>query len=120
MQQHWISALRWVSACNYAFSALVQVQFGGTSVSCADGLNPSMVATLQRLMPNTGMLRSTAVQNMLMHPGKDCVMDLTAVLDYFGITYPIWGYVIALLLYLLLVHAMTIAALLMLARKERR
>jgi len=55
-----------------------------------------------------------------MRPGPSCVMDLEAVLDYFGIRSEIWVYGMALVLYLLVVHAMTFVGLCMLARKERR
>lgn len=120
MQQSWLSALRYVSACNFAFSALLRNQFGGTVVSCASGFPPELVSTLQALMPRTALLRSKAVEKMLTHPGDDCVMDLNAVLDYFGVSQPVWVYGLAILAYLLVVHAATFCGLLMLAKKERR
>ncbi|GBF91578.1 hypothetical protein Rsub_04318 [Raphidocelis subcapitata] len=120
MAQHWVSGLRWLSAANYAFSALLANQFRGTAVSCRQGLNPELVGFLESLMPNARLLRTSAVQSMLLRPGDDCVLNLNAVLDYFGTTRPLWVYSLALVCYLLGVHALTFWGLLRLARKERR
>ncbi|KAI8475784.1 MAG: hypothetical protein J3K34DRAFT_517194 [Monoraphidium minutum] len=124
MEQSWLSGLRWVSATNYAFSAYMRNQFQGSTVSCAVGLDPDLVQTLQQtlqsLMPNTSMLRSSAVERMLLRPGPDCIMNLDAILDYFGVNYEVWVYAIALLVYLLVIHGLTFWGLLRLASKERR
>jgi hypothetical protein len=102
------------------FSALLVNQFGGTYVSCAAGLSPQLVGLLQSLLPNTALMRSAAVKSILTHPGDDCVLNLSAILDYYGSTSPVWVYGLVLLLYLLIVHALTLCGLLSLARKERR
>lgn len=111
---------RWLSAANYTFSALLVNQFRGTQVSCSQGLNPELVGFLQSLMPNSKMLRSTAVEGMLLRPGQDCILNLDAILDYFGTTRPLWVYTLALVCYLLGFHALTFWGLLRLMRKERR
>ncbi len=111
---------RWISACGYAFAAVIRNQFQDTAFSCADGLNPSLVKTMQQLMPSSALLRSSAVERMLLRPGDDCVMDMNAVTSYFGINQEVWVYALALVAYLMVVHAMTFVGLLMLARKERR
>lgn len=71
-------------------------------------------------MPNTQLLRTRAVENMLLHPGDDCVLDLDAVLVYFGVNYEVWVYALAILVYLLVIHGLSFWGLLRLASKERR
>lgn len=121
MQMQWLSQLRWVSSMNYSFAAFMRNQFGGVAASCASGMPDELVGTIQRLMPNTRLLRTPAVRNMLVSPGPDCVLNLDAVLDYFGVnSSPLWVYVLALVAYLAVVHVLSYLALRQLARKERR
>lgn len=47
-------------------------------------------------------------------------MDMDAALSYYGMTQPTWTYLLALVMYLMVVHASTFLGLLLLARKERR
>jgi hypothetical protein len=120
MQQHWISHLRWISACNFYFAALLKNQFEGTYVSCAAGLNPSLLSMLRRLMPTSALIRSPVAARALTQPGPDCVLDLGAVLEYFDVRQPMWVYGLSLAAYLLILHGLTFWALMALARKERR
>ena len=106
---------------NYAFAAFMRNQFSGVVVSCAAGMSPELAGTVQRLMPNTRLLSSPVVRNMLVSPGPDCVLDLESILDYLGVnSSPLWVYIVALVAYLGVVHALSYLALLQLARKERR
>jgi hypothetical protein len=71
-------------------------------------------------MPRTRLLSTPAVERMFLAPGADCVLDLDAVLRYWGVSSPVWVYALAILAYLMVVHALSVWALLSLARKERR
>jgi hypothetical protein len=71
-------------------------------------------------MPRTKLLRTPAVERMLVQPGADCIMSLDAVLAYFDVTWPVWGYALSLVIYLLIVHGLTFIGLCRLAYKERR
>jgi hypothetical protein len=102
------------------FGALLKIQFEGTYVSCASGLSPQLITLLQSLMPNTRLVRSPAVKQLLTHPGDECVLNLSAVLDYYGATLPVWAYGLILVMYLMTVYGLTLFGLLSLARKERR
>jgi hypothetical protein len=81
---------------------------------------PDLVATLKLLLPTASPARVRAATAALENPGPDCRMDFDAVLDYFRLDWPVWGYLVALLLYAAAVHGATYLALLLLARKERR
>lgn len=81
---------------------------------------PFLCPLLQSLMPRTKLLRTPAVERMLVQPGADCIMSLDAVLAYFDVTWPVWGYALSLVIYLLIVHGLTFIGLCRLAYKERR
>jgi hypothetical protein len=104
----------------YAFSALLRAEFQGASASCAAGLAPDLIATLKALVPTAPASRVQLAVRTLEKPGPDCRMDFDAVLGYFDLEWATWGYVTALLVYLIIVHAASYLALLLLARKERR
>jgi len=66
------------------------------------------------------MVKSAAVQRMATQPGKNCVVSLDAVLDYFDVRHSAAVYIAILCLYLGVMHLITYGALIVLAKKERR
>lgn len=121
MRHKWLSAFRYVSAVNFAYSAYLKAEFGGATFGCAGGLvQGDFIQTIRALLPATPQLRGSMVERALTSPGEGCVMEADAVLGYFGMTSPSWVYLLGLLAYLLVVHVGTFCGLLLLARKERR
>jgi hypothetical protein len=99
----------------------MRAEFQGGYLPCdSGGLSPEVVRGLQKLLPATPALRSGALMQMATRPNKACVIDMEAVLDYFGISMAPASYLSILVLYLWVMHVITYAALLFLARKERR
>jgi hypothetical protein len=109
-----------LSAANYAYSAVLRAEFSSGYLSCEGGLGPGLIKGLQTLLPATAALRSTAVLQMAARAGTGCVVDLEAVLDYFDVTLSAGSYIAVLALYLWVMHVITYGALLLLARRERR
>ncbi|GBF93870.1 ABC transporter G family [Raphidocelis subcapitata] len=120
MAHGWLRALRFLSAANYAFSAVLRAEFGSGFLSCDGGLSPDLIRGLQTLLPATPALRSSAVLQMAARAGSGCVVDLEAVLDYFDVRLSMVSYIAVLALYLWVMHVITYAALLLLAKRERR
>jgi hypothetical protein len=98
----------------------MRAELEGATLSCASGIAPDLVGTLQALLPATPLLRSSAVTRMAAAPGKGCVVNLDAVLDYFDVRHSAVVYIAILMLYLGVMHVLTYGALLLLAKKERR
>lgn len=120
MTNGWLSFLKYTSAVNFAYGAVMKAEFGGASLSCAGGIPEDLIGTLRSLLPDNKLLRMPAVLKMASSPGPDCRMRMGAVLDYFDVGMPTAAYIGALLLHLAAMHAATFAGLLLLARKERR
>lgn len=116
----WLSLLRYLSALYYAFEGLSQIEFGGARFDCSKGIDPTGVTFLKQLMPNSKFLSMSAVTNALVNPGKDCVADTDALLHYYNFTRPFGATFGVLLLYWAAVHAATYAAMVLVARRERR
>ncbi|GBF91998.1 ABC transporter G family [Raphidocelis subcapitata] len=121
MVVRWLPPLRWLSALNYAYPLYVDAEFRGASFPCSGGLvKPGTAATLSSLLPATPALRSGALTAALTARAPGCVAAGDAVLDYFGVTLPVWAYFLALIAYLAAAHVATYCGLLLLARRERR
>jgi hypothetical protein len=96
------------------------VEFGGVRLTCAKGLDPGGVKFLRELLPNTRLLGLRVVQSGLANPGPDCVADASAVLDYFNFGRA-YGATLGILTgYWLGTHLLTYAAMVAVARRERR
>ncbi|KAI8470836.1 MAG: hypothetical protein J3K34DRAFT_521019 [Monoraphidium minutum] len=120
MANGWLAPLRYVSAVNFAYAALLKAEFGGADMGCAGGLPPDMLAATQALLPDNPTVHGTMFTRMVGRPGAGCRMELDAVLSYFGIGAPAAVYLAALLAHLVFMHAATYCGLLRLARRERR
>ena len=96
-------------------------EFSGGYLSCAAGVSPEAAALLPALLPATPLARSGAVAAVARAPGAGCVVNLDAVLDYFGdAPRGNEAYLGRMALYLFVLHAATYGGLLLLARRERR
>jgi hypothetical protein len=111
---------RYLSALYYAYEGLAVVEFAGVRVPCSRGLDPAGATFLRELLPNTKLLRLKVVQSALERPGADCVADASAVLDYFGFARGFNASLGILAGYLLVAHVATYAAMVLVARRERR
>jgi hypothetical protein len=74
----------------------------------------------RELLPNNRMLQLRPVAAALRSPGKDCILDLGPVLEYFEFSRGFYESFIILLGYYLITHVGTFAAMLIVARRERR
>lgn len=59
-------------------------------------------------------------QELLMSPPPNCVLDTSAVLSFFSVAWPWWGYAIALGIYLVVAHALSFLAVVLLSGREKR
>jgi hypothetical protein len=116
----WLTHLKWLSAVYYAFEGMAIVEFAGVRLPCGGGLDPSGIAFLRQLLPNTRLLGLSSVQRGLARPGPDCVADAGAVLEYLGFSRGFRSTLTILVGYWLVAHVLTYLALLRVARKERR
>lgn len=60
----------------FAFEGYTTAEFAGDTFSCAGGLAPDLTAYIPALLPNTTVIASPIVRNVLTNPGPDCVVDL--------------------------------------------
>lgn len=67
---------RYISAMGFAFEGYLTTEFAGGTFSCAGGLAPELTAYIPVLLPNTTVIASPLVRNILINPGADCVVDL--------------------------------------------
>jgi hypothetical protein len=104
----------------YAFEGMAVVEFSGVKVTCSGGMDPAGITFLKELLPNTKLLNLKVVQNGLMNPGKDCVADASAVLDYFDFGRSYKATLGIMIGYWLITHVLTYIAMVLVARKERR
>jgi len=112
---------RWLTAMGYAYSTMMQKEFEGVTFPCATSQGSSTTTLMQQLLPKTSILRTSAFTNIVDRPSASCILDPSALMDYFGVdNTPIWVNFTALAGYLLVLHVMTYLGLLLLARKERR
>ena len=124
MRLAWLRPLRWLSAVPAALSAFLGAEFGGGAVAgCGRGLAGADAAALAREMFARTPLGGAAIARLLARPsggGSGCEIRLAPVLAYFGADAPLWTLLLNLGVYLAVVHALTFAGLLWLARRERR
>jgi hypothetical protein len=111
---------RWLSALGYATNTLVKYEFSGVTYSCAEGTSASTVSLIQQLLPSTALLQTTLFNNTMTNPGPECLIDPSALVEYFGAEWPAWINLLALGVYLLVLHCATFLGLIFLARRERR
>ena len=116
----WLTNLRWLSAVYYAFEGMAVLEFSGVAHTCGGGLDAEGLAFLRELMPNTRALGLKVVQAGLASPGRGCIADASAVLGYFDFGRTSRATAAILLCYLAICHALTFAAMLLVARRERR
>jgi hypothetical protein len=62
----------------FAFEGYATAEFSGSTFSCAGGLAPDLTAYIPALLPNTTVVASPIVRNVLTNPGPDCVVNLGA------------------------------------------
>jgi hypothetical protein len=92
-----------------------------SQVNCSGGLlDPASMRFLQELLPNSRMLKLRPVAAALRSPGADCVLDMGPVLGYFEFERGFELSLCILLGYYLVTHVSTFAAMLVVARRERR
>jgi hypothetical protein len=60
----------------FAFEGYATAEFSGSNFSCAGGLAPDLTAYIPALLPNTTVIASPIVRNVLTNPGPDCVVNL--------------------------------------------
>jgi hypothetical protein len=116
----WLTHLKYLSAVYYAYEGMAVVEFEGVSLPCSRGLDPAGAAFLRELLPNAKLLKLKAVQTAITRPGADCVADAAAVLEYFQFGRGTRATLGVLGGYLLVTHVVTYAAMLVVARRERR
>jgi ATP-binding cassette, subfamily G (WHITE), member 2 len=116
----WLTQLRYVSALYYAFEGVAIVQFKDQTLSCQGGLDQGTLSLLRDMLPNTAVLRNTAVMNTLTRPDPRCVVDTNAITRYFNFGRPLGATVAIMLGYWLVVHLMTYGAMILVVRRERR
>ncbi|WIA10023.1 hypothetical protein OEZ85_010235 [Tetradesmus obliquus] len=116
-----LANLRFLSALHYAFEGMVQIELGGRRFACpAAGLDSQSAAFLTQLLPGAASLLSPSRLQQAVGAQQGCAVDSSAVAAYFGMSRR-FGTTIGILLgYLGLMHAATFAALLLVARRERR
>jgi ABC-type multidrug transport system ATPase subunit len=116
----WLTQLRYVSALYYAFEGVAIVQFKDQTLSCQGGLDQGTLSLLRDMLPNTAVLRNTAVMNTLTRPDPRCVVDTNAITRYFNFGRPLGATVAIMLAYWIVVHLSTYAAMILVVRRERR
>lgn len=116
----WVIVLRWLSALYFAFEGLAVTEFKNLTFNCASGLDAGGLTFLRTLLPNSRFLAMPVVDAALTRPGEDCVANMDAVLQYYSFARPFSTTVAILIGYWSAVHMLTYAAMLLVARRERR
>lgn len=112
--------MRHFSALYFSFEGLARIEFGGAVFDCSGGVDPAGVTFLKQLMPNSRFLNMSAVTNALVNPGKDCIADTEALLNYYRFNRTFGKSVGVLALYWFITHVATYCVMVLVARKERR
>lgn len=117
----WITYLRFISATYYSLEAAAINEFDSVYLACGRGAGPAEVEFAKLAFPNTTPAAAGQLERLFKQaPGGACVLDARAVLRYFDFSRPFWASAALLGGYLAVCHALTFAAMLVAARRERR
>ncbi|GAX75358.1 hypothetical protein CEUSTIGMA_g2802.t1 [Chlamydomonas eustigma] len=114
----WFEKLKYLSAMWYTYSGLVRAQYLHSQYNCSSGLasNYTFTHLLPKLLPNMQSLQNPSVQRQLVNPAgnamSSCLLDGGSVVEYFGAsTLSSQHICICLLVYLIILHLASYAAL---------
>jgi hypothetical protein len=117
----WFAQLRHLTAMHVAIRAAMGAEFAGRAWDCSAGLPLSLLGAISQLMPNVQIFRAGGfVRELLQHPGPSCLVKGDSVIQFFGVAPDFWPAAGLLLGYLWVLHALMLAALVLVARREGR
>ncbi|WIA12631.1 hypothetical protein OEZ85_006286 [Tetradesmus obliquus] len=115
----WLTQLRYISALYYSLEALTVNEFHGSSMSCSGGLEPGLAGLAESALASITPGQHAMLQQ-LTQPQESCLIRNDALLEYMQYGRPFGVSVAILGGYLAVVHLLTYAALVLLARHEAR
>uniref|UniRef100_A0A383VMS4 ABC transporter domain-containing protein n=1 Tax=Tetradesmus obliquus TaxID=3088 RepID=A0A383VMS4_TETOB len=115
----WLTQLRYISVLYYSLEALTVNEFHGSSISCSGGLEPGLAGLAESALASITPCQHAMLQQ-LTQPQESCLIRNDALLEYMQYGRPFGVSVAILGGYLAVVHLLTYAALVLLARHEAR
>ncbi|GAX73384.1 hypothetical protein CEUSTIGMA_g837.t1 [Chlamydomonas eustigma] len=116
-----LSQLRWISATNFCFEGMAQVELLGGNFDCSGGISSSEVTLLPKLLPNTTLVNSTAVQSAIESKQPGCVASVDSLLQDIGLLRRSVGdNILALVCYLVILHGLTLIGLIWASKRAER